>query len=503
MKPSTLTSVIKNLLLPLAVAIYPVLFLYGRNAKILSLVDIGRPLALAVLVAALAYGVFYFIQRRHTTASLSAAVFVLFYYLYGVLYNGLLRIDRFPVRHLMLVPVVVSLGVYAGYFIARLPILAAAVAQKIALWVALALIGFNLVITAPVEVQKVVQAAPVRPTAQASHPPAASLPGTITSGAKKLPNIYYVIFDEYVGFQAMRDYWHDNSVDQFAAFLAKDHFFLAPDSHSVTINTLSEMASRMNLHQYTETTDPTVMNAALRDNKVMAILKSYGYTTVSINMAIQGIQADRSVTFSPQAIEGMGPDEFLQTFVHGTMADAFGNLIINEDSEGVAQQEAIQYALAQTTAQPKGSAPLFVYTHLLLPHEPFIFDKNGKLNPPQDFYDWHYYQGQYQYTTKVMEQLITKLLAQADPANPPVIILQSDEGARNLQSRTSSHIVINGVLENYPSQYFSLILNTMYLPGFDTSSLPADLPPIQTFALVLNHYLNAGVAVDPSCPCDH
>jgi hypothetical protein len=45
------------------------------------------------------------------------------------------------------------------------------------------------------------------------------------------------------------------------------------------------------------------------------------------------------------------------------------------------------------------------------------------------------YQGQYEYTPKLAEDLITKLLAQANPANPPVIILQSDEGARNIQRR--------------------------------------------------------------------
>ena len=501
MKPpqSTALALAKNLLLPLAVSAYPVLFLYGRNARILSLKDIGLPLGMAMLAAVAGFGLFYLFQRRQATASLSMAVFMAIYYLYGGLYNGLVALDRFPVRHFILLPVVVSLGIYAGYFLSLIRVDIVAVLQKIALWVSLGLVGFNLVLIAPVEIQKAAATA----VPAAAPPSNGALAASHLTSGKKLPDIYYIIFDEYVGFQAMRDYWHDNSVDQFAAFLAQNHFFLAPDSHSATINTLSEMASRLNLHQYMETTDPVIMTAALQNNKVMAILKSYGYTTVSINMAIQGIKADRSVTFSPQAVLGMGPDEFLQTFVHGTMADAFGNLILNGNSEAIGQKEAIQYALAQTTAQPHGSSPRFIYTHLLLPHEPFIFDKNGNLLPPQDFYDWHYYQGQYQYTTRVAEQLVTKILAQADPSNPPVIILQSDEGARNLQSRTSSHIVINGVLQNYPTDYYSLILNAMYLPGMDTSSLPPDLAPIQTFALVLNHYLDAGVAVDPACPCDH
>jgi hypothetical protein len=134
----------------------------------------------------------------------------------------------------------------------------------------------------------------------------------------------------------------------------------------------------------------------------------------------------------------------------------------------------------------------------VLPHTPFIFDKDGNLLPPQNFEDWHYYLGQYQYTTKLAMQLTQKLLANADPENPPVIIVQSDHGARNLQRRIKDNIVTNGYLENFPGRYTQYILNALYLPGYDTSKLPIDLPPIQTFVIVLNHYLNAGVSIDTS-----
>ncbi len=80
-----------------------------------------------------------------------------------------------------------------------------------------------------------------------------------------------------------------------------------------------------------------------------------------------------------------------------------------------------------------------------------------------------FYQGQYEFTPKLAEELVTKLLAQADPANPPVIILQSDEGARNIKRRDQNNVILGGVMENYP---------------------------IDTFVVVLNHYLNAGIAVD-------
>ncbi len=121
-------------------------------------------------------------------------------------------------------------------------------------------------------------------------------------------------------------------------------------------------------------------------------------------------------------------------------------------------------------------------------------------NPPQDNYDWHFYLGQYQYTTKVAEQLITKLLANADPNNPPVIIIQSDHGARNMQRRTKDNILMDGYMENYPIDYAYDNFNAMYLPGIDQSTLSNSMPPIDTMVLVLNHYLNAGVSLAPPAP---
>ncbi len=486
-----LRKMLQNLVLPLAVAVYPVLFLYGHNAKILDLKDISLPLMLPVLVACLGYGLFYLFQRKQATASLSMAAFMILYYIYGNIYSLLVHKDLFPVYHFILLPIIVTAGIYLGYFISLVKLVIIAAIQKVAVLVSVGLVVLNLVVTLPVEVQKNIS----------KQAPALATKAVIDPN-KKYPDIYYIIFDEYVGFDAMKSYWHNNAVDQFAAFLNQNHFFLARNSVSPTINTLSEMASRLNLHQYKETADPTIMLSTMRNNKVMQVLKSYGYTTVVMNMAFQGFKADDNIAFDAQEVEGMGSDEFKETFINSTMADAFGNLIIDNNQEAIRQRDLLLYALDKTTSLSEVHSPKFVYTHLLLPHEPFIFDANGNLLPPQDFYDWHYYLGQYEYTTKLAEQLVTKLLAQADPNNPPVIILQSDEGARNLQSRTAGHIVIGGVLENYPTQFYSMILNAMYLPGYDTSQLPNDLPPINTFQLVLNHYLDTGVSIDSSCPCD-
>jgi len=116
----------------------------------------------------------------------------------------------------------------------------------------------------------------------------------------------------------------------------------------------------------------------------------------------------------------MAVDEFRQTFLDDTMFNAFLGYFQDADMSEEKQRDLITYTLDQSANLfATLPSPKFVYAHVLLPHMPFIFDKDGNLLPPQDNYDWHYYMGQHQYTTKVMEALITRLLKNADPNNPP------------------------------------------------------------------------------------
>ncbi len=476
---------LSTLLLPLLLAAYPIVFLYGQNAAVLDAGNLKLPLTFSLLAAGLSYALFFLFQRKPVHAGLSAAVFVLFYYLYGYGYRWLLNQDKFPVQHFILLPLAIFLVGYAGYFIAFIKPTVARTLQKVLLVIAAGLVFYNLAITAPVEAQKILSSRSFTPAVQAS-----------ASVDQKRPDIYYIILDEYAGSEAIQDYWHDDYMNEFEAFLNGKGFFVATASRSPTINTASEIASRLNLQQFAENADNSVKMKAINNNKVMQVLKSYGYTTVVMDMAFPGIQADVRERYDTQSVGGMATDEFKKTFLDDTMYDAFRGLFEDADQAAVKQRDMVISTLDKTANLSGIPSPKFVFTHVLLPHEPFIFDENGDLLPPQASDDWHFYLGQHKYTTKLAEQLITKLLAKADPDNPPVIILQSDHGARNLERKTKDNIALNGILENYPGRDMHMILNALYLPGYNTGQLHKDMPPIDTFAVVLNFYLNAGVKVE-------
>ena len=482
---------LKGLSLPLLVAAYPILFLYGHNATNLTLESLVMPLSLSLLSAGLAYGLLYLIQRKTATASLSAVAFVLLYYLYGTIYRQLVHLDKFPVYHFVLLPVVIALAFYIGFFISKIRPFAAGIAQNVLFYLSLFLVAYNVVIILPVELKTI--------SLKADPTPVASATKVIAKTDQKHPDIYYVIFDEFERSDIMRSYFHDTEVDQLDAFLKQNHFFEFTNSRVPTINTQTEMSSRLNLQQYNEKSDVNVTLEAINNNKVMKVLKSYGYTTAALDMAFPKITADYQINYDPQQVAGMAVDEFRQTFLDDTLFNAFQGYFQDTDMSETKQRDLIMYTLDQsvklfTTIQ----SPKFVYAHVLLPHMPFIFDKDGNLLPPQDNYDWHYYLGQHQYTAKVIEQLITRLLASADPNNPPVIIIESDHGARNMIQRSKDNILMDGYLENYPIDYAYDNFSAMYLPGIDYSTLSPSMPPIDTMILVLNHYLNAGVSLGPA-----
>jgi len=475
-----------GLALPLLLAAYPILFLYGHNAQSLEPADLVVPLGYSLIVAGLAYGLFYLFLRKSTSASLAAAVFMIFYFFYGTVFRLFVKLDKFSVDHFTVLPVVLILAGYAGYFLKSLKPRIATVLQRGLAVIALLLVVFNITVSAmAVKAQKATPSQKLIPVT-----------GIHTQSNQSHPDIYYIIFDEYARFDVMRSYWHNNDVDQFESFLKKNNFFLVSNSHSVTINTQTEMGSRLNLTQYTDSTDPNVTLAALNNNKVMQIFKAYGYNTVSLDMSFPDINADYKLNYDPKEVAGMASDEFKQLFLDDTMFNAFKGYFQDNDPSEVKQRDLILYTLNKTTSLAEVKSPKFVYVHVLLPHLPFIFDKDGNLLPIQDIYDWHYYLGQYQYATKLGMQLLTKLLAQADPKNPPVIIFQSDHGARNLQTVAKDSIVLNGYLENYPMEYAHDNLSALYLPGYDTSTLSTSMPPIYTMEIVLNHYLNANVTVN-------
>lgn len=482
----------KPVLLPLLFAVFPPLFHYGNNAAILLLPSLIRLLMFYGALAVALYIIFLIFNRWRSTQSANAAfVFLVFFNVYGVVYDYLQRPDIVQVEQYTFLPFFVLLAVYASWLITRIKdVHSNRVWNNVALILG-TLIIFNIIKAIPAEIKK-----GEKTTASAPFTPDANL----SAADQGYPDIYFIIFDEFAGLEAMREYWHNQDVDQFSQFLKSRGFFVAEQSHGSSIDTLNLMATRLNYQPYSMDVSGAqkIWFDAIADNRVMRYLKSQGYTTVvfsEIQFAYQSapsIKADYSFNYVSSDATNLGVlfDEFGIMIADNTMLRVFSRLYKLNDPAIAQHRNMILFTTAKIGDLNEVPSPKFVHVHLMLPHMPFMFDENGNLNDPMFYQNWDYYLGHYKYATSIAEKMVDNILAQSDPARPPpIIIFQSDHGARNIKTGSPN----SAILENYPEEYKTNILFALYMPGYDTSTIPQDVNPINTFPIIFNYLFNANI----------
>jgi hypothetical protein len=433
-----------------------------------------------------------FHRVQPTRAANAGLTFLIFFNIYGLAYRYLIHLDVIRIKHYTLLPLMLMLAIYVSLFVGKLKASVSSDIWKYLTLIVGVLVFFNLFKILPVEIKKW----------QNDTTPAASTLQDGSQRAEDSPDIYYIVLDEFAGFQAMREYWKYEGVDDFVSFLKQRGFFVAEESHASSTDTLHQLATRLNYEEYPEgkVNLQTYFND-IADNKVMRELKARGYTTVvfdETNMpytSAKSIHADylyeygsRAVPESQKGEYGFYFDEFGELVVDNTMLYAFSenyrkyNRVVSQHSS------MISFTVEQIASQEVPS-PKFVYVHLMLPHFPFIFDRNGDIIDSDQFTNWNYYLDNYIYSMRVAESMIDNILAKTDVNNPPVIILQSDHGARNhMTSREGS-----AVLPNYPEDFKTLILFALYMPGYDYAELSQDINPINTFPIVFNYLFDTNI----------
>jgi hypothetical protein len=445
-------------------------------------------LVVGFLLALVIYIVYVLWMRQPIKSANASFTFLVFFYLYGVAYDFFLELDVFQVEHLTLFPLFVLLAFYGSWFISKINM-----ANSTHLWNNLtlivgALVVYNVVNIFPDEMNKMTMVDKV-------NVPEITVDGQPLS--EGYPDIYFIVFDEFAGFEPMRKYWKYDGVDEFAQFLKSKGFFIAEQSHGSSTYTLHQLSERLNYEEY-PCCGPEYHEMhyqAISDNKVMQYLKSKGYSTVVFDEAGWKFPAKTPVNadlvFQYDQVSSLGSSQFWDEFgilvANNTMMRAFSAYYATEEVAKNHHKNFIYYTLERVAQIDEVSSPKFLYIHMMLPHTPFMFDENGDLVSDIHHADWNYYLGQYKFSIRIATEMVNNILNNADPNRPPVIILQSDHGARNQDSPRHVSLV------NYPEEYKSHIMYTLYLPGYDISNLPQDIDPINTFPIVFNYLFNDNI----------
>lgn len=200
---------------PLLFGLYPVIYYYTKNASMVKTASLGRVIGAYFLSVLALYLVFMLVHKFNgIRAANSASTFLLFFNTYGIIYNELRNAEIARMEHLTLLPFFFFLAFYAIWFVSRLKKKRATTLWKGTAIIFAALMVISIIRMIPVEVEKA--------RVQRNSQQVAAV--TTTASAGSLPDIYYFIFDEFSGFEAMRQYFHNEDVDRFKIFLEDKGF---------------------------------------------------------------------------------------------------------------------------------------------------------------------------------------------------------------------------------------------------------------------------------------
>lgn len=315
--------------------------------------------------------------------------------------------------------------------------------------------------------------------------------GVETTPGQTPPDVYYIILDAYGRSDILsKDVGYDNSV--FLDGLSQLGFYVVDCAQSNYSKTDLSLSSSMNLDYVTnlldsakpESTDRLPLWKLIKNNEVKAIFDSLGYTTVAFDTGYDFTEVESSDVYFSAPKKGFNGFEnlYLQTTL-AAVVDDFGLLQRMQLTPEDRKRELILFKLEKLREIPASiPGPKFVFAHLVIPHQPFVFGPDGEpfVIPERVFKGQTYYPPKdyalgYRNQTIYISQKILEILEviMRESAQPPVIILQGDHGP--------SH---------YDAPDRMAILNAYYFPEREPGFYPT-MTPVNSFRIFFNNYFNA------------
>jgi len=264
------------------------------------------------------------------------------------------------------------------------------------------------------------------------------------------PDIYFIVADGYTNNTALKEVFNfDNTA--FETELKQRNFHIINNSFSNYNATAYSMTSMLNLNYLGNLTslDDNMENLLIcyqeiKQNQTLLFLKDKGYQFYNYSdFNFPGQPAVTNPTFllaktrtiTSQTLSG----RIYRDLWYHLATDFKLKSVVNKYVYGQLRNNDKVYKLTEDVVEKKSNSPKFVYTHLVIPHNPYYFDKNGtpaSIEKLQDYSgsnrkDFVEY---LQYANKKLLSLIDHIKNKS--SQPPVIILMGDHGFRQFNDST-------------------------------------------------------------------
>ena len=483
-------------------ALYPSLFLYTKNMAIVDSLDFALAAAVSLVLAGTVYFFLQFVMRERPKQAFLTSATLLLFFSFGqgmtVLSQVHIKTGLFfigPGKTLLFLTSLIWLLLFFILKRKGLP-------QPITFFLnitSLLLVSFTLFPVLTHSFSTTYKKNVINP-----------ISGNDTTGRRQ-PDIYFILMDGRARSDVLRNRFQYND-SLFCRSLTSKGFFIAESSFANYNKTITVLTSILNMDYVpclAEKSNNSILDLrffleSIRHNTLFYLLRDRGYR-------ITAFDGDGLALFHPEDVDSLvaTPEwdltPYLNQFINlSPLPVLIGAFKGNETRRYDHHRNKILHALESLKTIP-GSAygPHFVFAHLLLPHEPFIFSRTGKSRyPSYPFSIWHSvqennwipadydsaYAEQVKYGDKRILGVIDTLLRYSP--HPPIIVLQSDHGP-------SGRLDLGSVEKSDVHERMA-ILNALYLPGIAADWQHKDMTPVNTFRIILNHYFGDSLPLFPN-----
>ncbi len=462
---------------PFLFAVFPILFLFAYNIDEVPATDLWLPICVAIIGTLILLLSLRLITKNYNKTAIVTSFLLILFFSYGHVRDAIssLGINGLDVgqvhisNQFILAPLWLLLFI-AGAFLVIKARRDFSTSTKFFNVVAATLVVISLVNISIYEVRAL------------NRVPEETNKGSISLNSgnpHSLPDIYYIILDAYARQDTLKEvYGYDNS--EFINYLTSKGFYVATQSRSNYGSTSLSLPSSLNMDYLKgeERGSTATLLEMMGNSKASRFLKEKGYRYIFVGGGadFKGMAkyTDVYLTYKLESI--FRKSDFVDSLAHTTALSPF--LMFFEGFFGDNDRKARLYAFDKLADIPDIGEPTFVYAHILSPHPPFIFDRDG--NPPkqsifigtgniwQSLGHEQRYVDQLIFINKKVETLVDEIVSKSDV--PPIVILQADHGIWWEEGEGRD------------------ILNAYYLPGKGNQLLYESITPVNSFRIIFNLY---------------
>lgn len=327
-------------------------------------------------------------------------------------------------------------------------------------------------------------------SAQAFTGPTA-LAGAAESEAGR--DIYHFVLDRYGSDNALR-VGRDIDNHEFTDWLREQGFDVPAQAHANYERTALSLSATHNMalhgdlavHMGPNNWSLEPLFDAIGNSPAAAILQGIGYEYYHVG---SWNYPTAWSAIADHVDEPAFSETFATTLVEQSVISGLSVIASSAHSlSGQGKAEATIRQLERISEISREPGPKYVYAHLLVPHEPYLFLADGTLDPGAATF-----RSQLEFANNQMREIVEPLLALPDEEQP-IIIIQADEGPypRSYPGGKNDFDWSAATDEELVTKFG--VLNAMYLPGPEGAQpLPHDISLVNTFPEIFGRYFGLEV----------